>query len=424
MIHHLLNEMWAAFGLTRHLTPPLSALLNSAMAIIFAALIYLLCRKLISPAIHKIVTTTKIEWDDVLLNDSILRAASMLAFAIALRDLLPEACYLYPWLVNLLGKICEIFVICAVVRLVNRGLSAGYQLMAMDKRVRMQPLKGLLQMLKLIVIVIGVIIAISVLINRNPTVILTSLGASAAVLMLVFKDSILGVVAGVQLSANDMLRKGDWIAVPGTPVNGVVQDVSLTTVKVQNFDNTTLTVPPYDLVSKPFQNWRGMQTSGGRRVMRSVTIDFSTVRFCTPDEIARWQKEPWYPQVKSNSIDSTPVNLTLFRCYMNAFLEAYSHTDRKFLFMVRQLQPTDQGVPLEVYCFVDTTVWKDYEALQADIFDHIYATLPTFGLKLYQSPAATDIRSLQPHPAHLAAPEAPAAPAVAPTQTDIPGASA
>lgn len=402
MIHHLLNEIWRAFGLTRDLTPPLSALLNSAMAILIAAVVYLICRRLISPVIHKIVTTTKIEWDDVLLNDSILRAASLLAFAIALHNLLPEACFLYPWLVTLLSKICEIFVVITVVRLLNRGLTAGYELMALDKRVRMQPLKGLVQMLKLIVIIIGVIIAISVLINRNPTVILTSLGASAAVLMLVFKDSILGVVAGVQLSANDMLRKDDWIAVPGTPVNGVVQDVSLTTVKVRNFDNTILTVPPYDLVSKPFQNWRGMQDSGGRRVMRSVIVDFSSVRFCTADEVARWEKEPWYQQVKNDSIDTTPVNLTVFRCYMNAFVEGYSHTDKQYLFMVRQLQPTGEGVPMEVYCFVDTTNWKMYEQMQADIFDHIYAVLPQFGLKLYQSPAATDIRSLkqqQPAPA-------------------------
>lgn len=190
-----------------------------------------------------------------------------------------------------------------------------------------------------------------------------------------------------------MLKKGDWIVVHGTDVNGVVQDVTLTTVKVQNFDNTIVTVPPYSLISGSFQNWRGMSDSGGRRIQRSVLIDVRSVRFLTDSEMASMQQYEWFKQV-TDKIDDRPVNLTAFRYYLEDFISKFSLTKLDYTWMVRQLEPTTNGVPLQVYMFTNQTDWKIYEHVQADIFDHIYAMIGTFGLRIYQSPSADDILSL------------------------------
>ncbi len=248
-------------------------------------------------------------------------------------------------------------------------------------------------MLKLIAICVGVIIGISALLDKNPAVILTGLGASAAVLMLVFKDTILGLVAGVQLSVNKMLKTGDWITIPTRNINGIVKHVALTTVKVQNYDNTIVTVPPYALISESFQNWNSMQESGARRVMRSINIDMNTIRFCTPDEMRRYEDNGWLDGMERSG--DTEVNLRVFRHYLENYLVNHPrivvNDDKKMFLMIRQLQPTPQGLPIELYFFSSFTAWKPYEYMQADIFDHTIAIIKEFGLKIYQAPSGTDL---------------------------------
>ena len=235
---------------------------------------------------------------------------------------------------------------------------------------------------------VGVVIGIAILFNRNPLTLLAGLSASAAILMLVFKDSIMGVVSGVQLSANNMLKVGDWITIPKYNADGVVIEVTLNTVKVRNWDNTISTIPPYALVSDSFQNWRGMEESGGRRIKRSINIDMNSVGFCTEDQLEKFEKNGWLEGLpKGDRI----VNLTVLRNYLDKYLRNHERVNQNMTLMIRQLQPTAQGLPLELYFFSANTAWVAYEHLQADIFEHLLAMMPEFGLKVFQTPAGTDI---------------------------------
>ena len=259
------------------------------------------------------------------------------------------------------------------------------------------------------------ILIVSILIGKSPAILLTGLGASAAVIMLVFRDSILDFVSGIQLSANDMLKVGDWITVPKYGADGSVIEVSLTTVKVQNWDNTIVTLPPYLLVSDSFQNWRGMQASGGRRVKRSVNLDMTSVKFCTPDMLARYrnidiireyidqteQRVEEYNAAhgirpgerKINGLHQT--NLGVFRAYLERYLRDEVPVNKGMTLMVRQLQPTETGLPMELYFFTDTVVWVDYERIQSDVFDHVLAVIPEFDLRVFQNPSGSDIEALR-----------------------------
>jgi miniconductance mechanosensitive channel len=247
-------------------------------------------------------------------------------------------------------------------------------------------------MLKIIIICVGIIIIIGIVIEKDPSYLLAGLGASAAVFMLVFKDSIMGLVAGVQLSANDMLRPGDWITMEKYGADGMVQDVSLTTVKVQNWDKTITTIPPYALVSDSFQNWRGMFDSGGRRIKRSINIDMNTIAFFGEEQLEQLAKKNLY---HGESKGKKVVNLTLFREWLENWLKEHPQVNKEMITMVRQLQPTTQGMPLELYFFFNGTAWVMYEHLQSEIFEYVLATLPEFGLKTFQSPTGGDLMALK-----------------------------
>ena len=241
-------------------------------------------------------------------------------------------------------------------------------------------------MLKIIVIGIGAIIVVSIFFDKDPSNLLAGLGASAAILMLVFKDSILGLVAGIQLSANDMLRPGDWITMPKYEADGFVIDVTLTTVKVQNWDKTITTIPPYALTSDSFQNWRGMFSSGGRRVKRSILIDTNSITFLDEKKKKELIKKGY--NLAENK--DKQVNLTLFREWLEEWLRNHPAINKEMILLVRQLQPTQQGLPLELYFFSSDTAWITYEHLQAEIFEYLFAILPDFGLRAFQSPAGSD----------------------------------
>lgn len=289
---------------------------------------------------------------------------------------------------DLLLKVNLIYLIAIIAKLLCTFLSALYDLSSHQDRLKNHPIKGIYQMLKIVVICVALIIVVSILINKNPGYILTALGASAAVLMLVFKDTIMGLVAGVQLSANDMLRPGDWISMPKYGADGDVEEVTLTTVKVRNWDKTITTIPPYALVSDSFQNWRGMQESGGRRVKRSVYIDMRSISFCTDEQMAEFERRGWLEGVERE--DKFVVNLHVFRNYLEDYLQHHPRVNSGMTIMVRQLQPTAQGLPLELYFFSDGTEWVPYEHLQSEILEHVFAVMPTFGLRVFQSPMGID----------------------------------
>ena len=274
--------------------------------------------------------------------------------------------------------------------LVNSFLNSLYEISNEHETLRNRPLKGIYQMINLVAIGIGIILIISILIDQNAATILAGLGASAAVLMLIFKDSILGLVAGVQLSANDMLRPGDWITMPKYGADGDVLEVSLTTVKVRNFDKTITTIPPYALVSDSFQNWRGMRETGGRRIKRSIFIDMTTVHFCSEKEKEMFASRGWIDEAQAKP-ETQVVNLYVFRNYLQNYLKEHPRTHKELMIMVRQMQPTSEGLPLEIYCFSNTTVWPEYEQIQGEIFDHILAVIPEFGLRIFQRPSGNDL---------------------------------
>ena len=350
------------------------------------------CRRLLLPLVKRLTRATRAAWDDILLSDTLLKDVSRLVPPILIAVLMPLAfSHAHPTL-DLLLKVNLIYLIAIIAKLLCTFLSALYDLSSHQDRLKNHPIKGIYQMLKIVVICVALIIVVSILINKNPGYILTALGASAAVLMLVFKDTIMGLVAGVQLSANDMLRPGDWISMPKYGADGDVEEVTLTTVKVRNWDKTITTIPPYALVSDSFQNWRGMQESGGRRVKRSVYVDMRSISFCTDEQMAEFERRGWLEGVERE--DKFVVNLHVFRNYLEDYLQHHPRVNSGMTIMVRQLQPTAQGLPLELYFFSANTAWVAYEHLQADIFEHIIAMLPEFGLKVFQNPAGRDLNGL------------------------------
>ncbi|NHA13644.1 mechanosensitive ion channel family protein [Thioalkalivibrio sp. XN279] len=278
-------------------------------------------------------------------------------------------------------------------------------------RARNKPIKGYLQLVKIIVFIFTGILILAVLVDRSPLLLLSGLGAMTAVLLLVFKDTILSFVASVQLSSQDMLRVGDWLEMPALNADGDVVDIALHTVKVQNWDKTITTIPTWRLINESFKNWRGMTESGGRRIKRALYIDQGSIRFLTDEERDRMRRfaliDAYLDRKKKELEDYNqrllaegrdPVNtrrvtnIGTFRAYVGAYLEAHPRIHPGLTRMVRQLQPGPEGLPLEIYCFTSTTAWAEYESIQADIFDHLYGILPEFGLKVFQAPAGTDIR--------------------------------
>lgn len=352
-------------------------------------MVNLIFRRVLSPAIRKVTNKTTFEWDEIVLSDSMLKDISRLIPPILLAVLLPIVFVEGSDALDFVMRINNIYLVVVVAKLFCTFLASLYNLSLHHERLKNHSLQSVYQMLKVLVVCVALIIVVSILINKNPGYILTALGASAAVLMLVFKDMIVGLVAGVQLSVNDMLRPGDWIAMPKYGADGDVIEVSLTTVKVQNWDKTITTIPPYALVSDSFQNWRGMQESGGRRVKRSVYIDMRSIQFCTEEQIKEFESKGWLEGIER--ADDHHVNLHVFRNYLEKYLRNHPRVNQDMTIMVRQLQPTVEGLPLELYFFSAGTAWIQYEQLQSEIFEHLFAILPTFGLRIFQSPMGSDL---------------------------------
>lgn len=281
-------------------------------------------------------------------------------------------------------RLCVVYIIGCILFAINALLLTFYDIYRTKDKQRSRPMKALIQIFQVILFFVGGIVIVSVLINKSPTVLFAGLGASAAVLMLIFKDTILGFVAGVQLSANDMLRIGDWIQLSDDSANGIVQEITLNTVKIQNWDNTISTVPPYTLATTTFKNWRGMQESGGRRVDKTIKLDVNTLKFCSNEMIAHIRKEiPLMNDI--GPMDNTmPTNIQLYRIYIERYLCSHPIVNKNLDLIISQKEHTQYGVPIEVYFFLSDKVWNEFEQIQSDIFDHLLVMVKEFDLKLYQ----------------------------------------
>lgn len=370
-------------------------LLQWAVIIIGAFLLFYICeffsKKVVIPIVRRFTNSTTSKWDDILLNNDTLKNLCRLVPGIIASFILPFVLEADSTILVFCMKLCKAYVAIIGVGLLCTIFTSLYQITHESEKTKDHTLQGVFQMLKIVVISIGAIVVVSIFFDKDPSNLLAGLGASAAILMLVFKDSILGLVAGIQLSANDMLRPGDWIAMPKYGADGFVIDVTLTTVKVQNWDNTITTIPPYALVSDSFQNWRGMFSSGGRRVKRSINIDTNSITFCEGELRKSLIKKGL---IKAEE-EQKQVNLTLFREWLEEWLRNHPAIHKEMTVMVRQLQPTAHGLPLELYFFSSNTAWVVYEHLQAEIFEYIYAILPEYGLKAFQSPAGTDLHKME-----------------------------
>ena len=377
-----------------------------AITITVAILIYIISRKWLSKLLKKVVGKTKSTWDDILYDQGFFRKLASLippfTAYIVLTFITWEYKYVLRRLVDIALIIVTLFIITALLNAINKI----YESYPVSKN---RPITFFIQLIKVFLYTVVVITVVSVLVNKSPEHLIVGLSAFAAVLLLIFKDSILGFVAGIQLTSNNMIRIGDWIQMDKNNANGVVLEVNLYTVKVQNWDMTISMVPTYQLVSESFTNWRGMQESPGRRIMRSINIDIDSVHFLSHDEVVKFASSAFLKDyidqmvAKLGDINKDKItilderkltNIGIFRYYMDAWIEANPDINTNMTHMVRQLQPGPTGMPIQIYCFSAIQEWVTYEKVQADIFDHIFAVVDEFGLRIHQSPTGNDIRSL------------------------------
>ena len=411
-----LNDLLQSWGVPPTLADVLDNLLALVIVLIIAFVADAICRNVIVKMVARVTQRTKATWDDIIFHPKVMRQLCRVVAPVIVFQFLPAILDgTGDFVLQLITRLTSIYILYVVLRFVNAFLLAVYEVYSDLTTYRDRPLKGLLQTGQIIVWGVGLIAMVSLLIDKSLLTLLAGLGASAAVLMLIFKDSIVGLASGVQLSVNDMLRVGDWIEMSKNNIDGEVIEVSLITVKVRNWDKTIVTIPPYSLITDSFNNWRGMKDSGGRRVKRYLNIDMSSVKFATHEMLERYQRimniETQSPDNgaqgptnegqniadKLGSPDNTtmdcghPTNLGALRVCLLAYLKNHPCVHKELSCMVRQLQPTQHGIPLELYFFTNTTVWADYEAIQADIFDYILAILPQFDLRVYQLPSGRDL---------------------------------
>ena len=363
-------------------------------ALLLSWLAYAVCHHLVIPLTVRLTEKTNVDWDDVLFNKYTLRKACMIVPAIVMWMLIPHIFYRYPMVETVLERLTAIYITVASMKLAIAIVESIKMLDSDQRTARHQYLHTFCGVLKIIVIFISIIAIVAIVINRSPLTLLAGLGATSAVLMLVFKDAISGLVAGVRLTSNDMLHKGDWITVEKSGINGIVEEITLTTVKVKNFDNTTLTITPQTLVEDSFQNWNTMQQGEGRRVTRRVYFDFRFIR--TIDDATRQRlREKGYVGkglLTAEEISRQAVNLTLFRNYAERYIAHHEDVNPALTFMVRQHEATPTGLPVEFYFFLHEKEWKSYEKKMATILEHFYAAIPDFGLSIYQRDVAEPIQ--------------------------------
>lgn len=376
-VEKILNSL----GVEGWLVPVARHALLVIIAILLAWLSDFLCRKLIVPVVVKLTKKTKAAWDDVIFDKRVLYTACHIVPAVMVWELLPMVFYQYPLVQETLARLTAIYITVSSTRLVVQIVARLRFLNTREGSSSSQYLNSFCGVLRIIVIFIAVIVVVAILFNKNPMSLFAGLGATSAVLMLVFKDTIEGLVAGIRLTSNEMVHVGDWITVPGTPVDGNVIDITLTTVKVRQFDNTITTVPPLTLVNGPFQNWKGMQDAGVRQVKKQVYFDVRSI--CLLDDETK-QKLVDKGLVNARQVEGDVVNMGIFRRYIEDYLSNRKEVDGNMTLMARQLEATQSGVPLELYFFLSVTESVLYESTVSDILEHVYVYAHEFGLKVYE----------------------------------------
>ena len=400
-ILELVNTKLMEWGVSAKTADSIDEWVLLLMIVLLALSVDVVLRRVVLRLVRNIVRRTKAAWDDLLFDHNVLSRLCNIVIPLTIYALLPLA---FPkedshsLLTTVINRGVDIYIVVAFVRFFNAVIRMSFEIADKRPALHGRPIKGLMQTCQVIVLCIASILIIAIIIDKSPTMLLTGLGASAAVLMLIFQNSILGFVAGIQLSVNKMLKVGDWISMPSHGVDGIIEEVALTTVKIRAWDNTLQTIPPYLLINEPFDNWQAMFETGGRRIKRSLNIDMTSVKFLdaklleriTENELAKAA----IADVPTQTQEGLPLtNLDLFTRSINRFIATHPRVNDKMLTMVRQLQPTQWGMPIEIYCFSADTRWVYYEGLQNEIMAYIVALAPCFELKVYQAPSGYDIRA-------------------------------
>lgn len=410
-LRDLFVDFFKSLNILDHWALTFSIGISIILLFLLAWLAQFLTRVVLVAFIHRLFKKTKTEWDDFLISRRVFNALAHFpaAFMIyAVRDFSDVA-----GVTLALYSVARLYFVLIFTLVLVRTANAVNDMYQTTPYASTRPIKGYIQLLQILIIFVAVIYGIAILINKSPLGIFAGLGAMAAVVLLVFKDSILGFVASIQLSANKMLKPGDWIEMPSHKADGTVIDISLTTVKVQNWDKTITTIPTYALVSESFSNWAGMEESEGRRIKRSINIDMKSVCFADKkllDKLSHFYLLKDYIATKQQEIEAhnkllqveegdvfngrRQTNLGVFRYYLQAYLKQNPNINQEMTLLVRHLQPSELGIPLEIYVFSKDKAWANYEGIQADIMDHILAILPEFGLRVYQSPSGHDVSEL------------------------------
>ncbi len=412
-IHTFVSEWLANIGIPTDIIDPLTVLILFAGVAILSYLAYIAGRYILITILTRFTKKTTTRWDDALVNHHFFRRLANIIPAAIIMAFIPDIFKDYPGWINFMTGAVNIYIIFSILLALDSLLNTITDIYQDFEIAKTKPIKGYIQIIKIGIYFIGAILIISEVIGKSPVYLLTGLGAITAVLLFVFKDPILGFIGSLQLSANDMVRPNDWIVMEKYGADGIVTDMNLTAVKVRNWDMTITTIPTYQMVADSFTNWRGMSESGGRRIMRSVKINMNSIKFCTPEMIEKFKRirllkdyisekeEELREHNERHDIDSDIVvntrrqtNIGVFRHYLLNYLKNHTKIKHDMIIQVRQLEPTEYGLPIQVYAFSAEQAWVEYEKVQSDIFDHILTVVPEFDLKVFQNPTGEDFRAL------------------------------
>ncbi|MCD4745457.1 MAG: mechanosensitive ion channel family protein [Bacteroidales bacterium] len=381
------------------------------LIILLSIIVFFITKTILLKIVHALSKKSITKWDDILIQHKVFKKLSYLVPAYIIHVFTPLILSSYPTTITVIQTCLSVYMIIIVLIVINSFLNAVSDIYQDFTIAKSKPIKGYVQVIKIIIFLIGGIIIISTLIHKSPFGLLGGLGAFTAILMLIFKDPILGFVGGIQLSVNNMVKPGDWIVMPRYGADGTVIDIALTTVKVQNWDKTISTIPTYSLITDSVKNWRGMEESGGRRIKRSVNINTESIKFCTPEMLERFSKYEYVSEYinkkeqelneynSKRNIDNSVLvngrrqtNIGVFRAYLKGYLKNHPKINNNMTFLIRQLQSNELGLPIEIYVFSKIQEWAMYEDIQSDIFDHIFSVIPQFELEVFQNPSGSDFK--------------------------------
>lgn len=379
-----MNKVLVDWGVDRKIADTFDETIIALLIIALSVGVDYLCQWLLVGGFKRYTQYSPHRWNTLLVQRGVISRLIHIIPGLLVYFLLPLAFVRSKEVLDIAQKLSMVYIIATVLFTLNGTLLMLLDMYDDKAKRKNRPMKGFVQVLQVLLFFVGGIIIIAVLMGKSPTTLFAGLGASAAILILIFKDTILGLVSGIQLSANDMLRIGDWIEIPHGIANGTVEEITLNTVKIRNWDKTIATVPPYSLVNDSFQNWRGMQESGGRRVDKNIYIDMTTLKFCTPEMLDTIRKDVPLMADYQPAEGEVPTNSQLYRIYIERYLRSLPVVNQEMDLILSQKEPTMYGVPIQVYFFSRDKVWREYERIQSDIFDHLLVMVEKFDLKLYQ----------------------------------------